>query len=316
MIRYLIVFVIVAPSLVGRPLEATPLDSISTDEAAIAVDIKSLRDPKSEVRAAAAESLRRIVAKYPSRSVYIRSKDAGEAFWTDKVNQVKPGMTRAQVLKIIPHFAEAPGRMNMASGQRNWDCYQLDYHWDVKVLYDNADKDKNADTVSHIRPTLTRRALRIHVEPPKNYTGTWTTWYVNGQEGYESQYQDGKYDGAHTAFYDNGQKMYEQHYKNHVADGANAGWYRDGKKSDTGQYRNGKQDGKWLGWHANGQKQSEATYINGEYQGICARWHENGQLTSLQMFQNGVKHGLEAAWSDEGVLQYKRHYENGSILDP
>src|SRR5260370_1776944 len=83
-------------------------------------------------------------------------------------------MTRAQVLKIIPHFAEAPGRMNMASGQRNSDSYRLDYHWDVWVLYDNADKDDNAEKVSH-GPTLTRRALRVHVEPPRNCTDTWIT---------------------------------------------------------------------------------------------------------------------------------------------
>ena len=96
MTRYLILFVIVAQFLVGWPLEATPLDSISRDEAAIAVDIKSLRDERSEVRAAAAEALRLVVAKYPSRTVYIRSKDGGEAFWTEKINQVKPGITPAR----------------------------------------------------------------------------------------------------------------------------------------------------------------------------------------------------------------------------
>jgi hypothetical protein len=299
----------------GLPSEALPLDSLSEDAAAIAAHIKALGDEKSDVRATAAKALRLLVAKYPSRTVYLRGKDGGEAYWTEKVNQVKPGMTRAQVLKIIPPFPEAPHRLNMASGQRNSDSYRLDYHWDVWVLYDNADKDDNAEKVSH-GPTLTRRALRVNVEPPKNYTGTWITWHVNGQRGYETQYQNGKYDGAHTSFYDNGQKMYEQHYKKHVADGPDNGWHSDGKKSYMGQYRNGKQDAKWLRWHANGKKQSEATYVNGEYDGGHARWHENGQLTSLQVYRNGVKHGLEAAWDEEGVLQYKRYYENGTIVFP
>lgn len=313
MIRFSIL--VVAPFLMGLQLEAKPLDALSKDEAAIAAHIKALRDEKNQVRATAAEALRLLVAKYPSRSVYLRSKDAGEASWADKVKQIKPGMMRAQVLKILPHFSEAPGGLNMASGQRNSDSYQLDYHWDVWILYDNAEKDENRETVS-IPPTLTRRALRINVEPPKNYSGTWITWYVNGQKGYESQYQNGKYNGTHTRFYDNGQKTYEYHYKNHVRDGPDTGWHRDGKKSHIGQYRNGREDGKWLHWYANGQKQSEATYINGEYDGGYTRWHENGTITSIQIYRKGVKHGLEAAWNEQGALQYKRYYENGSIVYP
>ena len=317
MIRLFITLVVGALFLVGLPLEAVPLDPVSKDEAAIAAHIKALHDVKSEVRSAAAEALRGLVAKHPSRTVYLRSKDGGETYWTEKVNQVKPGMTRAQVLKILPHFPEAPGASNMGSGQRNWDHYRLDYHWDVSVVYDNGEgrKGDREDKVSRV-PTLTRRALRIHVELPKKYTGPWTTWYVNGQKGYEVHYQDGKYNGAHTAFHDNGQKMDQYHYKNHVADGAHSGWHRDGKKYYTGQYRNGKEDGRWLRWHANGQKQSEATYIDGKYDGTYAHWHENGQITSFNVYISGVKHGPEIAWNEEGVLQYNRLYQNGTIVDP
>src|SRR5260370_1167405 len=94
MTRFLIRLFVVAPFLMGLPSAAVPLDSLSKDEAAIAAHIKALRDEKSDVRAAAAEALRLLVAKYPSRTVYLRSKDAGEASWTEIVNQVKPGMTR------------------------------------------------------------------------------------------------------------------------------------------------------------------------------------------------------------------------------
>jgi hypothetical protein len=318
MVRRLLIFVVGALFLMGPNSAAVPLDSLSKDEAAIAIHIKALHDSKSEVRAAAAEALRIIVAKYPSRSVYIRSKDAGEAYWTEKIKQVKPGMTRAQVLKIIPHLPEAPGALNMASGQRNWDSYQLDYHWDVRVLYDNGKgrKGDRADTVSEYSPTLTRRAWRVHVEPPKNYTGTWISWHVNGQKGYETQYQNGKYQGAHTTFYDNGQKFYEQHYKNHIADGAGAGWYSDGKKSYTLQYQNGKRAGKCTHWYANGQKQCEDTYKNGAEDGVQLAWHENGQLRSVTTYSNGVKNGPEERWDEDGALEYRRLYQNGTIVDP
>src|SRR2546426_474469 len=79
------------------PLGAAVVDPVAKDEAALGAHFKALHDAKSEVREAAAGALRRIVAKYPSRTSNIRSKDGAEAFWTEKVNQVKPGMTKAEV---------------------------------------------------------------------------------------------------------------------------------------------------------------------------------------------------------------------------
>jgi hypothetical protein len=51
-----------------------PKQSARADETAVTAHIKALRDANSETRAAAAESLRRIVAKYPSGTVYLPSK--------------------------------------------------------------------------------------------------------------------------------------------------------------------------------------------------------------------------------------------------
>ncbi|MEO6391960.1 MAG: hypothetical protein ABIP75_08925 [Pyrinomonadaceae bacterium] len=84
-------------------------DSLADDEAAIAANIKEPRDVKSEVRERAAESLRRIVAKYPSGTSYIRNRDGGEANWLEQVSQIKPGMTEAEVTKFLPHFKKCLG---------------------------------------------------------------------------------------------------------------------------------------------------------------------------------------------------------------
>ena len=75
---------------------------VADDEKAVATHIKALRDPDSKTRATAAEELRRIVAKYPSRHDLPRTKDGGEAAWQEKVNKIEPGMTKAEVLKILP----------------------------------------------------------------------------------------------------------------------------------------------------------------------------------------------------------------------
>src|SRR5205823_3871905 len=152
----------------------------------------------------------------------IRDKDSGEARWAEKVKQVKPGMTEAEVLKLLPCFLESPDHSSTGSGDSHVDMYRLDRHWTVTIQYRNPDKVIE-------QPKLNRRELLIHVKPPANYSGTWVNWYVNGQKGWEAQYENGKYNGTLTAYYDNGVKSYEQHYTNHTANGADTGWYSDGK---------------------------------------------------------------------------------------
>src|SRR5438552_3146978 len=76
-------------------------DSLSDDETTIAADIKLLHSKNSDVREGAAKDLRKIVARYPSGTTDIRRKDGGEAYWMEKVNQIIPGMTAAEVKKIL-----------------------------------------------------------------------------------------------------------------------------------------------------------------------------------------------------------------------
>lgn len=284
---------------------ASGVDSLSEDEAAIAVNIKALHNENSEVREAAAEALRRIIAKYPSGSSNIRSKDSGEAYWMEKVSQVKEGMTKTEVVKILPPLPESA---DYAMGPNGDVSYRLDNNWIVTIPYRKSDK-----VVSSAK--LTKRELLVYVPPPEGYTGTWTTWYVNGQKGHETQYENGKYNGLLTHYYDNGQKCYEQHYTNHVADGPDHGWYRDGQEMYSGQYRNGKRDGRQIHWFPNGGKQSENNFKDGEFDGLTAGWYENGQMRFEMNYKNGVKHGLEAGWDEQGVLQYKREYKNGRVIE-
>jgi antitoxin component YwqK of YwqJK toxin-antitoxin module len=283
-------------------------EALTADEATIAARIRALHDANSETRVAAADVLRRIVAKYPSDTVYLSSKDGGAAAWQEKVNQIKPGLPKAEVHKILPPFAEAPDGIEMGSGDSHVVNYRLDYHWTVTVSYRNPDKVIE-------QPKLYRQAFKVFVAPPKDFTGAWITWHVNGQKGHEIQYKNGKYDGAFTAYHDNGAKNFEQHYSNHVAHGADTGWHRNGKTSYTGQYLNDKQDGKWAHWYANGQKKCETNYDKGELNGQEAHWYENGQMSSVRTYKDGVKHGYEASWNERGVLNYDRKYANGEVVE-
>src|SRR5262249_14746160 len=58
---------------------------LKDDEEAVAAHLKALHSPDGRTRAAAAAALRRIVAKYPSGTIYLASKDGGEAAWREKV---------------------------------------------------------------------------------------------------------------------------------------------------------------------------------------------------------------------------------------
>ncbi len=290
------------PTVKGAPGADKP-----DDEAAVAAHIKALSAADNETRAAAAAALRRIVAKYPSKTVDLPSQDGGEATWQKKVDEVEAGMTKAEVLKRLPAFVESPEGGEIGSGDNHIVMYRLDYHWIVRIHYRNPDKVIK-------RPVLIKRALRVHAAPPKDFTGTWTTWHVNGQKGYKIQYKDGRYDGTYTSYHDNGRKSTEQQYANHVAHGAGAGWEPDGEPAYTLQYRDGKQDGIWTHWHANGNKRSEETYADGKLNGRKTYWHESGLIGSVNDYADGVKNGLEASWAESGELHYKRVLANGKVV--
>ncbi|MEP6789155.1 MAG: hypothetical protein ABJB40_12030, partial [Acidobacteriota bacterium] len=134
-------------------------DTLSEDEAAIVANIKALHSEKSEVREAAAKELRRIIAKYPSGTTNIRSKDGGEAYWTEKVNQIMPGMAEAEVVKILPPFSEYPENSGVGSGDSHITGYRLDNNWLVNIQYRNPDKVIE-------RPKLVKRELLIYAQPP------------------------------------------------------------------------------------------------------------------------------------------------------
>jgi antitoxin component YwqK of YwqJK toxin-antitoxin module len=307
MIRLLIILCVSVTFLTGYVAKAQKADSLSTDGAAIAANIRALHSEDGETRTVAAESLRRIIAKHQSGMPDIRRADGGESAWMEKVDRIVPGMTELEVEMILPPFSDSPEKLDFGGLGCNNTSHRLDYNWIVRVQY--CDPHKVIE-----RPTLIKRTLSVYVSPPENFTGTWICWYVNGQKAYEIQYKDGKYHGVFKTFHDNGQKSVEQHYINHMGDGPDTGWYPDAKIMYTAQYKNGQQDGKWIHYYQNANKQSEMSFKNGKFEGSYAGWFENGQMRYLMNYANGVQNGIEAAWNEQGVLQYKRECKTGKVV--
>ncbi len=263
--------------------------------------IAALSDANNATRVEAAALLRETLAANPS----LRLDDHGEEFWTKRFATVLPGIKEALVLKLLP--VNAQEELISSTGGGHVEVWRLDSYWKVDLQY------FNPDTVA-AKPRLSHEAIPVRLEPPTNYTGSWITYYVNGQKHQESQYRLGRYEGSQSAYHDNGQKSYEQHYVEGVCLGSDSGWYRDGRKMYEGQYASDKQNGTWTHWYPDGTMQTRAQYKSGLFDGVSTSWHANGQMQYEAHYENGQQNGLDQAWDTAGKLLWSREYVHGELV--
>src|ERR1700690_3147260 len=89
----------------------------------VAALIAALSDPNNATRAEAAALLREKLAANPS----LRLDDHGEDFWTKRFASIKPGMKKAQVLKLLPVYARED--LIAGSGWSHLESWRLDSYW-------------------------------------------------------------------------------------------------------------------------------------------------------------------------------------------
>lgn len=198
-----------------------------------------LSNPDGETRAAAAAELRQLIAANPDA----KTNDHGEEYWKRFFKSVTAGTKYSDFKKLLPDSAHA--LMDNHSGWSGTATWRLDHYWIVSISY------RDPDEVC-VRPKLRSQAMSVWVEPPSNFTGTWVTWYVNGQKSHEIEYKNGKPHGSSIAYYDNGQKCYQHHFRDGAESGPALGWHSDGSKAYTGTYTDGKRTGKWIFWNEDG----------------------------------------------------------------
>ena len=274
--------------------------------------VAKLKDPSNEVREKAAASLRPLLAADPASAPNWHE----QAFWAERIEATKSDMPLNDALAVLLPDSSPKERQKQLlgsdwSGGTGTSMYQLDDYWRVHLQLRDHDQPILLE-----RPQLFASVRQQWVEPPKNFTGTWTTWHVNGQRANEIQYRDGKYHGTFTSFHDNGAKLNVQHYEDGHCDGADVGWYKSGQKMYEGQYKNDKQNGTWRHWHENGQLSTELTYNNGRLDGSNTSWFASGQKQYEERYRNGKKEGRGAAWDDQGKLLWDREYRNNEVVDP
>jgi len=225
--------------------------------------------------------------------------------WSTRVAQVRDGMTRAQVETLLPVFETGPS-LGMGRGSR--ESWRLDIYWTVSAVFSQGGLLQGA-------PVLDHWARSFWVDPPAGYTGTWVTWYANGQKNFEIEYRGGKYHGAFSSFHDSGQRLVQQHYVEGKAEGTDRGWYHGGQRSYEGQYVDGARHGIWTHWYEDGDLQSREELLGGERHGSWSMWFPSGQLQYEVQYQRGLKHGTDRAWDASGTLLWSRVFEDGVLQD-
>ncbi len=219
-----------------------------TTRKAIDAHISALADIQAALRDQAAANLRTILLKTGG----VAPGDRDETYWAQKLDAIKIGMSNAEVEKIIPPKEEA--QPTLGQGMGSYSVQQrLDNNWSATLYFDPGNK-------IYAAPKLSKSVLSVWVPPTPDYTGKWTTYFVNGQKSNEIDYSEGEYNGTFTNYYPDGQKCYEQHYSGGVCTGTDKGWHPNGRQSYTGQYNRDKQVGLWVWWKPDGTKQNEVDY--------------------------------------------------------
>jgi antitoxin component YwqK of YwqJK toxin-antitoxin module len=172
-----------------------------------------------------------------------------------------------------------------------------------------------------------------------NYqTGTWTTWYYNGQMKSIGDYSMYNWkNGRWKEWYENGQLKsdigylnsnlygeYEEWYENgnpkevsnHIAwhvEGEDLQYWPDAKLKKRVVYKNGRTVGKWEEWYSSGQLKSSTTFPNDStsHAESLNEWYSNGNLRHEKTYSaQGFQFGAEKSYWENGNLQSVYYWDS------
>ncbi|HEU0035007.1 MAG TPA: hypothetical protein VFQ53_30485 [Kofleriaceae bacterium] len=165
----------------------------------------------------------------------------------------KPGMTKPKVLALLtPYKPRMEGAG--AGGGGETIVYRLDDAWALECGFSERGK------LEVLGVELVESVRDVWVEPPKGFTGVWTTYHANGQRSHEIHYKQGTYDGTNTSFHADGSKAVVQTYGPQGAEGDDIGYHPNGKVAYRGTYKAGKQVGTWTWYDEAGKVTSTKQY--------------------------------------------------------
>jgi hypothetical protein len=215
---------------------------------AFATPLEDLASPSQRVRDEAAVGLRKSFVVPPRKP------------WDELMASIKVGDTKAFVLGKLRQLNAKPNGA-VGSGQSSNESYRLDEAWILWVAFVRLDAtEADADAATVLKVSLQKDLQHIWVEPPEGFTGTWVTYFVNGQRSHLIHYAGGKYAGKFTAFRSDGSKACVQTYGPKGAEGEETGYFPSGRVAYRGFHKDGKPVGTWTHFNEDGSVQSTKDY--------------------------------------------------------
>ena len=165
--------------------------------------------------------------------------------WEKIVSTFKVGDKRSSVIdKFLPlKLDRGP---SAGSGHSHSESLRIDSDWVLTLHVDDDDQ-----TVYNWE--LSQDTQYYWVNPPKNYSGKWITYYANGNKSHEIDYANGKYFGRFISYYSTGEICVIQRYDENGINGDDVGYFKSGKKAYEGKYLNGHQSGIWSWFDESGK---------------------------------------------------------------
>lgn len=220
---------------------------------------KLLASPDQKQRDQAAEALRKLYKADP--------KSAGETpveTWTAKV-------------AALPDAAEAQQKALLATPltATSLDDYRLDDYWAFSVK-----RDASRKKIVSVTPPF-RSIAFVPVKPPDGFTGTWITYYVNGNVRENDEYAGGKLQHMKEMF-DTGLPRRE----GNMTEGAKPGTsvpsglvvtrYEDGRPEIEESYERGRLNGPRKLYYPSGKLKQEGSFVDGNPDGLLRNFREDG----------------------------------------
>jgi hypothetical protein len=175
--------------------------------------------------------------------------------WDAVINSITNGMTKTNILKILSPYKITP-MGGAGSGTSYSQSYQFDDAWMLICWFREFQGGNDVLLDRQLSPSL----RYVWVNPPTNFSGTWITYYVNGQKSHEIHFDQGKYDGEFVAYNPDGSKCYVQHYNHQIGDGDDTGYFGSGRIKYHGVYKDNKQVGLWVWYNEDGSTNSTKDY--------------------------------------------------------
>jgi len=173
--------------------------------------------------------------------------------WDSLLASVKEGTPRTKILELLLPFKVTP-EDGGASGTVMFQSYRLDDLWLLQCSY------RDGGDYPLLRRGLVEQMRSVWLLPPTNFTGIWTTYWINGQRQMEVHCTNGRNHGEFIGFYSDGKRAYVQHFKYGRIDGEDIGYFRSGRTNYLGLYRDEKQVGVWVHFNEDGSTNSVRDY--------------------------------------------------------